>query len=46
MGLPIAKIDHRVERLTGDRALLSPPDYFDLAIGRMKQESNQDCEQI
>jgi hypothetical protein len=30
-GLTNAKIDHRVVRLTGDRALLSPPDYFDLA---------------
>ena len=42
--LTSAKIDHRMERLTGGRALLSPPDYFDLAIGRMKREGNQDCE--
>ena len=31
-----AKIDHRIEPLTGERAVLAPPDYFDLAIGEMK----------
>jgi hypothetical protein len=39
-----AKIDHRIERLTGDRALLSPDDYFDLAVGQMKGESDYDRE--
>ena len=28
-----AKINHRIEPLTGERAVLAPPDYFDVAIG-------------
>jgi hypothetical protein len=35
-----AKIDHRTERLTGERALLAPSNYFDLAIGRMRRGGN------
>jgi hypothetical protein len=31
-----AGIAHRFAALTGLRAVLAPPDYFDLAIGRMK----------
>jgi hypothetical protein len=34
-----AQIDHRIERLTGERALLES-DYFDLAIGQMKQKEH------
>jgi hypothetical protein len=30
-----ARIDHRIEPLTGKRVLLVPRDYFDLTIGRM-----------
>jgi len=34
--LATAKIAHRIEPLTGVRASIAPPDYFDLAIGKKK----------